>query len=216
MAERDHPKLSDREQQLLDLAAEGLTDTAIAHTLGISEATVNTYWGRVRIKLGPYNRTELVAKSLRRRSDELLSQLRAENQRLASRLSVVSGEYGFEGGNLYKDLLEGSADAIFLVSQSGVIQNLSDAAAQLFGYARDELIDEPVSRLIPERYRRIHDTHREAYVAQPERRRMGEHQATLAQCKDGREIPIAASLSAVTTGGQTAILCIVREVGRPA
>ena len=58
-------ELSPREQQLITMAGEGLTDTAIANRLGISEATVNTYWGRIRVKLGPHNRTELVAIALR-------------------------------------------------------------------------------------------------------------------------------------------------------
>ena len=47
------PQLSPRELQLIEYATQGLTDTAIALKLGISEATVGTYWGRVRIKIGP-------------------------------------------------------------------------------------------------------------------------------------------------------------------
>ncbi len=46
--ERKHPALSEREEQVLRLAMRGFTDTAIAHQLEISEATVGTYWGRVR------------------------------------------------------------------------------------------------------------------------------------------------------------------------
>ncbi|RYG48224.1 PAS domain S-box protein [bacterium] len=54
--------LSPRERQLLVMATNGLTDQGIAHELGISLATVSTYWGRVRIKFGPLPRPELVAR----------------------------------------------------------------------------------------------------------------------------------------------------------
>ena len=45
---------------MLLLAAQGLTDQGIAHRLEISLATVGTYWGRIRIKIGPLSRTGLV------------------------------------------------------------------------------------------------------------------------------------------------------------
>lgn len=57
--------LSPRERQLMVMAAEGLTDQGIAHKLGISVATVSTYWGRVRIKFGPMPRPELIAHFVR-------------------------------------------------------------------------------------------------------------------------------------------------------
>src|SRR5262245_36101632 len=53
MERRRTIELSERERQLIELAAEGHTDASIANELGISEATVSTYWGRVRIKIGP-------------------------------------------------------------------------------------------------------------------------------------------------------------------
>ena len=45
-------RLSERENQMLQMAARGLTDQGIAHELGISVGTVGTYWGRVREKMG--------------------------------------------------------------------------------------------------------------------------------------------------------------------
>jgi|GEM_PF-567864 len=63
--EKKRPALSDRERQLITLAAEGLTDYAIAMTLGIKEPTVKSYWVRIRSKVGPFNRTELVALAVR-------------------------------------------------------------------------------------------------------------------------------------------------------
>ncbi|MBS1721163.1 MAG: response regulator transcription factor [Armatimonadetes bacterium] len=40
--------LSTREEQIIRLAAQGLTDNAISHRLAISLATVGTYWGHSR------------------------------------------------------------------------------------------------------------------------------------------------------------------------
>src|SRR6185436_6727018 len=79
--------LSQREKQLLDFAVRGYTDQAIANELGISLATVGTYWGRVRIKFGPFNRTELVALYLKEEAAVTLEKVREENRELVSQIS---------------------------------------------------------------------------------------------------------------------------------
>jgi PAS domain S-box-containing protein len=210
MSLRPRPALSPREKQLLDLAARGMTDSAISHELDISEATISTYWGRIRVKLGPFSRTELVAIVMKEENDLALQELRKENEKLAERLRLKTGEY--PDGNFYKDLLEAAADAIFLTNQDGIIENLSDAAAELFGYSKDQLKGKPITMLIPERYRMIHGQHRQAYLEEPTKRKMGEHSSTFALHSSGREFSIAATLSALKVETGYNIVCIVREV----
>jgi DNA-binding CsgD family transcriptional regulator len=53
--------LSDRERQVLAMAAEGLLDKEIAPRLGISLNTLRTYWSRIRSKIGEAPRTALAA-----------------------------------------------------------------------------------------------------------------------------------------------------------
>lgn len=61
------PKLSKREQEILNLAALGLTDKGIAARLWITSGTVGSYWVRIRHKLRTATRTEAVAVVLNRR-----------------------------------------------------------------------------------------------------------------------------------------------------
>ena len=94
MSQGQHNALSEREKQLIKLASEGFIDTAIANQLGISEATVSTYWGRIRVKLGPHSRTELVAIVLRQESEFVIAALREENENMAKQIRLEFGEYG--------------------------------------------------------------------------------------------------------------------------
>jgi RNA polymerase sigma factor (sigma-70 family) len=59
-------ELSEREQQVLDLLAQGLIYKEIADKLGISYETVHTYIRRIYEKLQVRTRTEAVAKFLQR------------------------------------------------------------------------------------------------------------------------------------------------------
>ena len=58
--------LSDRELEVLDLIAEGLSNKLIAHRLNISEHTVKTHIASIFAKLGASSRTEAVSRAVRR------------------------------------------------------------------------------------------------------------------------------------------------------
>lgn len=65
MRHRSAPALSQRETEVLRLAADGLTNTAIGHALHISPTTVKTHLMRVYEKLGVGDRTSAVSRALR-------------------------------------------------------------------------------------------------------------------------------------------------------
>jgi NarL family two-component system response regulator YdfI len=58
--------LTDRELEVLDLLAEGLSNKLIAHQLNISEHTVKTHVASIFAKLGASSRTEAVSQAIRR------------------------------------------------------------------------------------------------------------------------------------------------------
>jgi DNA-binding NarL/FixJ family response regulator len=68
MSDKPEALRPNREAQVLSFAAEGMTDKQIAAELGISLATVDTYWRRIRTKFDSTSRTEAVAKALNLKS----------------------------------------------------------------------------------------------------------------------------------------------------
>jgi PAS domain S-box-containing protein len=199
--------LSPREEQLLKYAAEGLTDTAIALKLGISQATVGTYWGRVRIKIGPFSRTELVAHRMRYENEAAVNSLREENKALVEKLKQ---DQALGGGASFRDLLENAPDAMIVISSQGVIDYANRAALELFGYTGEELLGKDLLLLVPPRFRSQHAQHRADYILHPGRRQMGEHLETPALHKDGHEFFIRAALSATTALESTSVICAIR------
>ena len=206
--------LSDRERQLVVLASKGLTDTAIAYKLGISLATVGTYWGRVRIKFGPLNRTELVAVFLQEKAAVVVDGLRAENQALVDELGEKAKTEEMLRSSLeaIRRLVETAPDGILLVGKTGKIQLSNEQAEAMFGYTHEEMLSLNVDQLVPERYRDNHPTNRASYHENPVKRRMGEHLATFALRKDGTEFPMATALSASETEAGLLVTCIVRDL----
>jgi PAS domain S-box-containing protein len=82
----------------------------------------------------------------------------------------------------------------------------------VFGYARAELIGQPVERLIPARARERHVGRRAAYLAAPRVRSMGQGFDLAGLRKDGTEFPMEISLSYVDTDEGTRTIAFVTDV----
>jgi DNA-binding CsgD family transcriptional regulator len=65
-------ELSPREEEIVALCVEGLTNEAIAHKLGLSVGTVNTYWLRIKLKVGGLGRTDTVVRVIKERAERAL------------------------------------------------------------------------------------------------------------------------------------------------
>lgn len=192
------------------LAARGLTDQAIANKLGIGVATVGTYWNRIRGKMGPHSRTELVAQYLKVEAHGVISRLRDENSQLQEELNrKAKAQATLE---VFHTLLETAPDAILVLDSDGFVKLANEQAAAVLGYAKKEMIGLHVRAFIPKRSHGRHNILRMQYMSNPERRAMGDHSGTSAIRKDGSEFPIAATLSTFETDDGMFVTCFIREI----
>jgi DNA-binding CsgD family transcriptional regulator len=65
--------LSPREAEIVELAIQGNTNEGIAHSLDLAVGTVNTYWLRIRLKVGGTGRTDTVARVIKERAEKALA-----------------------------------------------------------------------------------------------------------------------------------------------
>ena len=124
--------------------------------------------------------------------------------------------------DILNGVIDATSEAIIVVDERGKIRLANQEAACLFGYDKKELSALSVTDLIPERFRAIHDQHRDAYHAAPQKKKMGEHLATHALRKDGTEFPMTLLLSSTKPShslehldsGEPGLLvtCIIRDL----
>lgn len=79
--------LSPRESEIVELAIDGLTNEGIANHLGLSVGTVNTYWLRIRLKVGGVGRTDSVAKVITERAERALAAANVDSQDLRDHIA---------------------------------------------------------------------------------------------------------------------------------
>jgi PAS domain S-box-containing protein len=113
---------------------------------------------------------------------------------------------------IYQSLLESAAEAIIVVAANGAIRLVNRQVEAMFGYAREELIGQPVEILLPDRVKAIHSKHRAGYLAAPATRPMGAGLELFARRKDGTEFPVDISLAAIETEEGLLVSAIARDV----
>ena len=114
----------------------------------------------------------------------------------------------------FRGLVESAPDAMVVVEQDGRIELVNARAEELFGYARDELVGQPVEVLLPAGLRRKHVGHREAFLANPRARAMGAGMDLLARRKDGSQFAADISLSPLRTDSGLLVSAAVRDISQ--
>ena len=109
-------------------------------------------------------------------------------------------------------LIESAPDAMALVDRQGRIALVNTQTEELFGYGREELVGEPIEKLMPERFRNGHFAHRSRYSMTPHTRRMGAGLELFGLHRDGHEFPIDISLAPLETADGVLISTAIRDV----
>ena len=109
-------------------------------------------------------------------------------------------------------LFENATEGIILTNGKGVIVVANPAAEIMFGYSRNELVNQPIEVLIPEKFKSIHHEHREGFYKKPSNRTMGHGRDLFGRKMDGSELPVEISLSHYERDSETFVIAFIVDI----
>lgn len=117
---------------------------------------------------------------------------------------------------LTKDLavayLAAAPDSFIVTDESGCIVMVNRQTEVLFGYSKDELLGQPIERLVPDSHSDAHASLRDKYFEAPASRTMGDPSSRVfALHKSGKLLPAEVALSPIEFEGHSGVIAIVRD-----
>jgi PAS domain S-box-containing protein len=112
----------------------------------------------------------------------------------------------------FKALFEYATIGILVISHDGKIQLANPCVEKLFGYDSEELIGEPLEILIPDSFKKRHQSHREGFFDRPKAREMGSGLDLFALKKSGEEFPVEISLGHYRLDNERLAVAFVTDV----
>ena len=112
----------------------------------------------------------------------------------------------------FRVAVEASPIGMVIVNDKGQIVLVNPETEKLFGYGREELLEQPVEMLVPEQQRGAHPRHRSAFSHAPIARRMGAGRELFGRRKDGSTFPIEVGLSPMDTATGRLVLALITDI----
>lgn len=113
----------------------------------------------------------------------------------------------------FAGILEIASDAIISINIHQQITLFNKGAEQIFGYASEEVLGQPLTLLMPSRLAKAHDHCVSQYAHNGgEARQMAERGAIFGRRKDGTEFPAEASISKLDLNGEIVFTTFLRDI----
>ena len=134
----------------------------------------------------------------------VVKRLRGKAERISDKLNT-SEEH-------FKVVVQASPDAIILGDEGGNILSWNGAAQNMFGYTSEEIIGQPLTLLMPSRYRQAHQEGIARVRSTHQTKVIGKTVELVGLRKGGREFPLQLSLSFSFVENKTFYCGIIRDL----
>jgi PAS domain S-box-containing protein len=117
-----------------------------------------------------------------------------------------------ESRNYLLSVLMSATDAVVSIDKDGAVCFWNAAAHRLFGYSKQEIMGQPVSLLMPERFWNRHDDSVQNFVERGEGRNIGRAIEHTGRKKDGSEFPLELTLGVWRGHGNIFVTGVIRDI----
>src|SRR5919206_5216809 len=112
----------------------------------------------------------------------------------------------------YRTVLDAAFDAIVTITPDGIIRWFNRGAEHIFGRSSEEVVGQPVTLLMPERYKELCVAGLHRYLRTGEARVVGGTTELVGLRRDGSEFPIEMSLGETHENGERLFTAVIRDI----
>ena len=113
---------------------------------------------------------------------------------------------------VFNVIFEGISEGIIVINEDQQIVEVNSSAESMFGYTKEELLNQHLNVLIPKNYRTNHHQYVNDFIDQSEKRQMGHGRNLFGLKKNGQVFPVEAGLNPFQFEGQRFVMSIVSDI----
>jgi len=117
-----------------------------------------------------------------------------------------------ESQRRFRTLIESAPDAMVIIDTAGEIVMVNRRLEEMFGYSSNEIMEQPIEILMPQRFGERHLEHMQSYFRSPSVRAMGAELELFGLTKAGLEFPVEISLSPIETEDSILVASSLRDI----
>jgi PAS domain S-box-containing protein len=155
-----------------------------------------------------------VASQLDRRVAQRTTELAAANEEL--RKEIANRKHAEEdlraSEERHRVIVETANDAVVSMDETGAILLANPATRRIFGYDPIEIVGKPLTMLMPEMMRKLHENGFKRYLATGKRHLNWQGIELTAQRKDGQEFAVEVSFGELTSDGHKVFTGFIRDI----
>jgi PAS domain S-box-containing protein len=155
-----------------------------------------------------------VASELDRRVAQRTTELAAANEEL--RKQIADRKHAEEDlrsiEKRHRVIVEAANDAMVSMDEKGAILLANPATSRIFGYDLVEILGKPMTMLMPEMMRSLHQNGFKRYLDTGKRHVNWQGVEVTAQRKDGQEFPVEVSFGELTSDGHKVFTGFIRDI----
>jgi len=160
------------------------------------------------------NEQKRVASELDRRVAQRTTELAVANEEL--RKEIADRKHAEEdrrsSDEKYRVIVEVANDAVVSMDEKGDILLANPATRRIFGYDKVEIVGKPLTMLMPEMMRKLHENGFKRYLATGKRHLNWQGVEVTAQRKDGQAFPVEVSFGEMTSDGHKIFTGFIRDI----
>jgi PAS domain S-box-containing protein len=155
-----------------------------------------------------------VASELDRRVTQRTTELASANEEL--RKEIANRKHAEDDLRSREDehrvIVETANDAVVSMDETGAILLANPATSRIFGYEPIEMVGKPLTMLMPEMMRKLHENGFKRYLATGTRHVNWQGVELTAQRKDGQEFAVEVSFGELTSDGHKVFTGFIRDI----
>ena len=120
--------------------------------------------------------------------------------------------FSFQNKDEFNILFEAASEGIIVVNASQIIIAANSSVEKMFGYKSGEMINQPLTILIPSTYHPNHAEHFDSFLEHSEKRQMGHGRDLFGIKKDGTQFPVEAGLNPFEIDGEKYVMSLIIDI----